>query len=205
MRSGYGVLSRARTDDCSMNTDDETGQRPAPPPDWARTAASQSGEPVPGVWVLLSYRIPREPSTPRIAVWRKLKRLGVAQLGDGLVALPADARTREQVDWIAEEITEAGGTAGVWLARPATVRQERQLATELTAARTAEYTAVLAEAASALALRGAARAAVVRKLRAQLLRLRRRDYFPPPERDTASAAVADLAADEHPTTDQELA
>ena len=43
-------------------------------------------------WVLLAYRIPREPSTPRITVWRKLKRLGVAQIVDGLVALPLDAR-----------------------------------------------------------------------------------------------------------------
>ena len=47
----------------------------------------------PEQWVLLSYRIPREPSTPPIAVWRKLKRLGVGQIGDGVVALPADART----------------------------------------------------------------------------------------------------------------
>jgi hypothetical protein len=32
----------------------------------------------PGMWVLLSYRMPREPSTPRITIWRKLKRLGIA-------------------------------------------------------------------------------------------------------------------------------
>src|SRR5712671_1575833 len=74
----------------------------------------------PGNWVLLSYRMPREPSTPRITIWRKLKRLGVAQLGDGLIALPADARTREHLDWIAEEIVESGGTAAVWHAQPAT-------------------------------------------------------------------------------------
>ncbi len=43
-----------------------------------------------GEWVLLSYRLPREPSTPRIGIWRKIKRLGVAYLADGLVALPAD-------------------------------------------------------------------------------------------------------------------
>jgi hypothetical protein len=46
-----------------------------------------------GRWVLLAYRLPREPSNPRVGVWRKLERLGVARLGDGLVALPADART----------------------------------------------------------------------------------------------------------------
>jgi len=49
-----------------------------------------------GEWVLLSYRLPGEPSTPRIALWRKLRRLGVAQISDGLVALPRGARTREQ-------------------------------------------------------------------------------------------------------------
>jgi hypothetical protein len=45
-----------------------------------------------------------EPSTPRIAVWRRLRRLGVVQVGDGLVALPADARTREQLKWVAEDV-----------------------------------------------------------------------------------------------------
>jgi hypothetical protein len=36
-----------------------------------------------------------------------------------LVALSADARTREQIDWLAEEIIEAGGVETVWLATPA--------------------------------------------------------------------------------------
>src|SRR5947208_821032 len=81
-----------------------------------------------GTWVLLGYRLPREPSTPRITVWRKLKRLGVVQLSDGMVALPADARTREHLEWIAEEVTEAGGDASIWLSQPATHGQERELA-----------------------------------------------------------------------------
>src|SRR5439155_13120945 len=78
-------------------------------------------------WVLLTYRMPREPSTPRIALWRKLEQLGVARLGDGLVAIPADPRTREQLDWIAEDIRHAGGTASVWLATPADPVQEQAL------------------------------------------------------------------------------
>src|SRR5690349_15392135 len=103
----------------------------------------------PGPWVLLCYRVPREPSAPRIAIWRKLKRLGVGQLGDGLVGLPADARTREQLEWVAQDVTEAGGTAGVWLARPATLAQERELAAAMAAARAAEYATVAAGAAAA--------------------------------------------------------
>ena len=154
----------------------------------------------PGMWVLLSYRIPREPSTPRITVWRKLKRLGVAQLGDGLIALPADARTREHLDWIAEEIVESGGTATVWLAQPATAAQERELATEMAAARRDEYRVVIDQAAAADAAPEAERTRTIRRLRDELRRIQRRDYFPPAERDTARQAVeaaAQVRTDAH--------
>jgi hypothetical protein len=117
----------------------------------------------------------------------------VAQLGDGLVALPADARTREQLEWIAEAVREADGTAGVWLARPASLAQERELATAMAAARAAEYQALRAEAEAAARLGDAGRARALRRLRAELGRIRRRDFFPPAERDVAGAAVESLA------------
>jgi hypothetical protein len=148
----------------------------------------------PGQWVLLAYRLPREPSRPRIAVWRKLERHGVARLGDGLVALPADARTREQVGWLADKITEAGGTASVWLSVPATLAQERGIAAGSSAARAVEYRAVTAEAQAAASAAGAERIRVVRRLRGELRRIARRDFFSPPERDTARTAVQALAA-----------
>jgi hypothetical protein len=138
---------------------------------------------------MLCYRLPRLPSTPRITVWRKLKRLGVAQLTDGLVTLPADARTREQLEWIAEEIIEAGGEASIWLAHPASAALERQVATRMAAARAAEYAAVTAEAAGG---REQERRRLAERLRAELRRIARRDYFPPPERDAAQAAVQAL-------------
>ena len=136
--------------------------------------------------------MPREPSTPRIAVWRKLKRLGIAQISDGLVALPADARTREQLEWIAEEVIEAGGVAGIWLARPATPAQERDLAAGMAAARAREYRAVITQATEASGTDETTRTSTVRRLRAELRRINRRDYFPPRERDQARAAVQDL-------------
>ncbi|PXY16723.1 Chromate resistance protein ChrB [Prauserella flavalba] len=143
----------------------------------------------PGEWVLLSYRIPREPSTPRITIWRKLKRLGVAQISDGLVALPADARTREHLDWIADEILDAGGNASVWIAHPGTTATERDLATAMATARAAEYTKVITEATAAAGRDETSRLSLARRLRAELRRIHRRDYFPPAERDQANAAV----------------
>ena len=148
--------------------------------------------------MLLAYRLPREPSTPRIGVWRKLERLGVARLGDGLVALPADARTREQIDWLAEEIAEVGGTSTVWLATPGSAAQERAIAQAMRAARAAEYRAVAEQARDAAGTGAAERARAARRLRGELRRIARRDFFPPAERDSARAAVAALAADAAP-------
>ncbi|GLY64764.1 Chromate resistance protein ChrB [Amycolatopsis taiwanensis] len=146
----------------------------------------------PGTWVLLSYRLPREPSTPRITIWRKLKRLGVAQISDGLVALPADARTREHLDWIADEILDVGGTAAIWLAQPGTLATGRDLAAAMAAARAAEYTKILTEAEAAARLDETVRLSTARRLRTELRRIHRRDHFPPPERDQATAAVESL-------------
>jgi hypothetical protein len=150
----------------------------------------------PGEWVLLSHRMPREPSTPRIAVWRKLRRLGVAQISDGLVALPAGARTREQLEWVAEGVTDAGGSASIWLARPATRAHEDELVTAMTAARAAEYRTVIAAAVAAAAdADPAGRASALRRLRNELRGIQRRDYFPPAERDQAQAALQELGED----------
>lgn len=154
----------------------------------------------PGTWALLSYRLPREPSTPRITVWRKLRRLGVVQISDGLVALPADARTREHLEWIADEVIEAGGSASIWLAQPGTVATERELAAAMAAARAGEYAKVIAEASAVADADEKTQLARARRLRAELRRIRRRDYFPPPERDRATAAVEALA---HPATTPE--
>ncbi len=157
------------------------------------------------VWVLLSYRIPREPSTPRIAVWRKLRRLGVAQIGDGLAALPADARTQEQLEWLAEEIAEAGGVSTLWRAELTSDGQEQAIIGEMTAARSAEY-ADIAVRARALRLNSTTPAQGVRSLRSlrqELRRVQRRDFFSPVGRDMARAEVDALArsllADDLPT------
>jgi hypothetical protein len=148
----------------------------------------------PGQWVLLCYRLPREPSTPRITVWRNLKRLGVGQLADGLVTLPADARTREQLEWVAEQVIDFGGEASIWLAQPATLAQERQVAAAMTEARAQEYEAVIAEATDASALDERARGRMASRLNAELRRIERRDFFPPAQRERAQAAVNTLAA-----------
>ncbi len=144
-------------------------------------------------WVLLAYQLPREPSTPRIALWRKLRRLGVVQVLDGLVALPADARTKEQLEWLADEVIEAGGNATVWLGRPGSAADERRLAGRMATAIGAEYQEVVADAQAAAREPAAVRRRTHARLRRQLSRIERRDFFPPPEHEQARQATATLA------------
>jgi hypothetical protein len=146
-----------------------------------------------GTWVLLAYRLPREPSGPRLAVWRRLRRLGVVQLLDGLVALPLDSRNREQLEWVAEEVAENGGEASIWVAQPATAREERELAQAMCDRIAGEYEAVIAEAEAAAAEGTRKHRRTLARLRRELERIGRRDYFPPPQRDRAHEAIEALA------------
>ncbi|TMF47108.1 MAG: ChrB protein [Chloroflexi bacterium] len=68
-------------------------------------------------WVLLTYKIPREPTASRAYVWRKLKRLGALLMHDAVWVLPATPWTCEQLQWLVVEIGELGGEAQLWESR----------------------------------------------------------------------------------------
>src|SRR5947207_15268899 len=108
-------------------------------------------------WVLLACRLPREPSTPRSALWRKLRRLGAAQVVDGLAALPLDARNREQLEWLADEVVDAGGEATIWVGELTSAAQERELAQAMANGVAAEYRALIDDATAALSERSGRR------------------------------------------------
>jgi hypothetical protein len=144
--------------------------------------------------VLLAYRLPREPSTPRSALWRKLRRLGVVQVLDGLAALPLDARNREQLEWLAEEAVEAGGEATIWVGELGSSAQERELAARMAEAVAVDYRALIEQAAAAREQPAGQRQRTLKRLRRELRRIRARDYFPPLERELAQQALEELAA-----------
>lgn len=150
-------------------------------------------------WVLLAYRLPREPSTPRITLWRKLKRLGAAQIVDGLVGLPSDSRNREQFDWLAEGILEAGGEASIWTAEAATDSQQRAIEDEMTSSVDEEYRSLLEQVADLKEAGAPSPARTIRRIRRQLREIQSRDYFRCSEAAAASAAVEELGSAEKVT------
>lgn len=68
-------------------------------------------------WLLLVYKIPREPTAGRVYVWRKLKQLGAIAMQDAVWVLPATPRTREQFQWLTAEITELCGEVSLFAAQ----------------------------------------------------------------------------------------
>src|SRR5690348_6931232 len=142
---------------------------------------------------MLVYRLPRTPSTPRIALWRKLRRLGVAQVMDGVVALPVGPENRERLEWLAEEVVQAGGEATIWLSEPATAAQHRVLARAMTERLDAEYRAIAQEAEAARSSRPVDRRRTLARLRRELRRVGAREHFPTHDAAAARAAVEALA------------
>jgi hypothetical protein len=144
-------------------------------------------------WLLMSYRLPREPSTPRITMWRKLRQLGTVQLLDGLVVLPLDSRNREQLGWLADEILEAGGEASVWVAASTTAAQDRELTSRFMDSIAAEYQQLLDEARAIGAKGKPVHRGTLARLRSELRRINERDYFASPKAASAREEVEALS------------
>ena len=145
-------------------------------------------------WLILVYQLPREPSRHRVAVWRRLKALGALYLQDGAAALPEDAVTREQLEWLQLRVREAGGEATLWEASPNTVAENAALAEEFRGLREAAY-GELIDAADELR-RKAEMGDGETMLLEELARIdrafrneRRRDYSRSPLRKVAAAAI----------------
>jgi hypothetical protein len=96
-------------------------------------------------WMLLVYKIPREPTASRAIVWRKLKRLGALLLHDAVWVLPATPWTREQFQWLAVEIGELGGEAYLWESRLLLYGQEDALVRQFQAHVDEAYQEILNE------------------------------------------------------------
>jgi hypothetical protein len=162
-------------------------------------------------WVLLSSRLPREPSRLRLAVWRRLRRIGAVLVHDAVWVLPADPATREAFEWLAEEIEEQGGTAFIWEAAGLSSSQDDHLVDLFRRDADGRYAEIeaTARAISSSTSRSRSRASRARasaeSLRAQAMRQarglqralrleRRRDYFRAPGRAAATAAVSEAVA-----------
>src|SRR5215216_5609058 len=135
-------------------------------------------------WLILIYQLPREPSRHRVAVWRKLRDLGALYLQDGVVALPEDAVTHEQLEWLQVQIREANGDAVLWEAKPTTLRENEELVAAFRSSREEAYRTLIDQAKriqrKAELGGGQGLLEELDKLEREFRTERRRDYFRSP-------------------------
>ncbi|ANB60634.1 Chromate resistance protein ChrB [Anoxybacteroides amylolyticum] len=62
-------------------------------------------------WLILNFTLPKEQSSVRVSVWRKLKKCGSVSIGQSMWALPVSEEHLETFNEISKEIIENGGSA----------------------------------------------------------------------------------------------
>lgn len=60
-------------------------------------------------WLLLLFSLPTNSNTERVAVWRRLKRMGALQIKTSTYLLPDETAHYEQFQWLAQQIRDYGG------------------------------------------------------------------------------------------------
>ncbi len=100
-------------------------------------------------WIVFSYSLPgQSSSSPRVTLWRRLKRLGAVSLAGGAQVLPEREDCVEAFTWLAQEIKQAGGEAVVMHVQQFAGLSDAALIQLFQAARSAEYDELDGEAAA---------------------------------------------------------
>lgn len=163
-------------------------------------------------WLLLIHQLPSKPAYFRVKIWRRLQGIGAVAVKSTVYALPANAETQEDFEWLLKEIVEGGGEAMICEARLIDGLSDSQARALFDATRDEDYEEISKEA-RALSARLTATATPEDKAeaRSQTGRLRKRladvaaiDFFGATGRLSAESLVAEierrLAEDAHMTT-----
>jgi Protein ChrB, N-terminal len=159
-------------------------------------------------WVLICYRAPKQPSTARVAAWRRLHRLGALYIGPSTCLVPTDLADDTALTTVAEGLISAGGNIDVFPIEAFSGDAQQALLARFNADRDAEYAEVLERAQALMdeleqeTARGKFTFAEAEENEADLAKLRRwldaigqRDQYGAVGRDRAEKAIdeAELA------------
>jgi hypothetical protein len=153
-------------------------------------------------WVVFSYSLPpKGHSSPRVALWRRLRRLGAVSPTAGIHILPAREECLEAFQWLAEEVQHAKGEALVMRVEQFEGLSDAELMDRFRKARAEDYTDLDAQAAALEAqlnpeLKPEERShlrEMLERLRRQYAEVARIDFFDAPEGGLLTARLGRIA------------
>ena len=96
-------------------------------------------------WLLLIHQLPAKPAYLRVKVWRRLAEIGAVPVKNAVHALPLNAETQEDFEWLLKEILENGGEALICEARLIDGLSDQEVRALFNAARDLDYAALAEE------------------------------------------------------------
>jgi hypothetical protein len=90
-------------------------------------------------WLLLLYSLPTNRNTERVAVWRRLKKIGAVQIKTSTYLLPDQPAQYEQFQWLAKQIRDFGGDSTLVRAQEIEGLTKEKVVSLFNAARDKEY------------------------------------------------------------------
>jgi len=90
-------------------------------------------------WILMAYKVPPEPSSRRVAIWRRLKGLGAVYIQNGVCILPKNEDHQRQFKIIENEIINLGGEVLLLETSSLDKKQEKNIIQRFNEERNAEY------------------------------------------------------------------
>jgi hypothetical protein len=150
-------------------------------------------------WLLLLFFLSGKQAQARVQAWRRLQRIGAVSLKNSAYVLPHTPESREDFEWIKNQIVTSGGQAMVLVGRALEPASDDEIMTAFRAARAKDYGALAAEATQLLKQATKTGDRPSRELTQGLRRLRerfdetvRRDFFGATERAHVEALLATL-------------
>lgn len=96
-------------------------------------------------WMLLIYRVPTDPASKRVGIWRDLKRLGALYLQQCVCVLPRLDPLREELGRIVAKILALGGEFTRFTIAPLPPEEEGRIVDAFRALRNKEYAEIVEE------------------------------------------------------------
>jgi hypothetical protein len=90
-------------------------------------------------WLLLLFSLPTNRNTERVAVWRRLKKIGAVQIKTSTYLLPDETAQYEQFQWLAQQIRDYGGDSTLVRAQEIEGLSREKVVSLFNAARDKEY------------------------------------------------------------------
>lgn len=90
-------------------------------------------------WLLLSYKLPSDPSSKRVSIWRKIKGLGAVYIQNGVCILPNTDEHQRNLKIIQNEILNIDGESSLLNTVGFDKRDEENLISRFNEERNLEY------------------------------------------------------------------